>query len=325
MYNILVSGASGIVGYGILKSLKKSSDQYNLIGTTVYEDSVAQGFCDVFEQAILTTDSNYINWLLEVIKKNKIHLIIPGIEADLYCWTENRIEIEKSGAKILLNNIDLINYSKDKWLFYEHLLNSGIDSVIPSSLDNNYEVLTKQFGSRLLLKPRVGFGSKGIVKIDSKMDFLDYQSNIGSHLMVQPFIGNDDEEYSTSAFCDGKGGYFGLMSLKRKLSSEGFTGKAEVVEDLKLNAAILQLCKVFKPIGPTNFQFRKHENEFKLLEINPRISSATSIRTAFGYNESLMAVDYLLENKLPSQPLIKKGKAVRYTEDFIFYENSNNL
>ena len=57
----------------------------------------------------------------------------------------------------------------------------------------------------------------------------------------------------------------------------------------------------------------------QLLEINPRISASTSIRSAFGYNESIMAVEYFAEGKIPGQPDIKKGTAIRYTEDFIFY------
>jgi carbamoyl-phosphate synthase large subunit len=63
----------------------------------------------------------------------------------------------------------------------------------------------------------------------------------------------------------------------------------------------------------------------KLLEINPRISSSTSIRTAFGYNESAMAVEYFLEQRTPTQPLIRRGKAVRYTDEQIFYENGIHL
>jgi carbamoyl-phosphate synthase large subunit len=65
---------------------------------------------------------------------------------------------------------------------------------------------------------------------------------------------------------------------------------------------------------------RKETGGLKLLEINPRISSSTSIRTAFGYNEAGMAVDYYLDNKKPKQPKIKRGWAVRYTDDFIFYQ-----
>jgi carbamoyl-phosphate synthase large subunit len=60
MKTVLVSGASGIVGYGTLKSLKNFEKSLRLIGTTIYEDSVAQGFCDIFEKAPLTNDENYI-------------------------------------------------------------------------------------------------------------------------------------------------------------------------------------------------------------------------------------------------------------------------
>ena len=84
--------------------------------------------------------------------------------------------------------------------------------------------------------------------------------------------------------------------------------------------ALRVLCNIFKPIGPTNFQFRRHNDTLKLLEINPRVSSATSIRTAFGYNECQMAVEYFLDKKIPSQPLTRRGKAVRYVEDFIFFD-----
>ena len=80
------------------------------------------------------------------------------------------------------------------------------------------------------------------------------------------------------------------------------------------------LCELFRPIGPTNFQFRRHEGVLKLLEINPRVSSATSIRTAFGYNESAMAVEFYLDGKRPVQPAIRAGRAVRYLEDLIFLQ-----
>jgi carbamoyl-phosphate synthase large subunit len=59
------------------------------------------------------------------------------------------------------------------------------------------------------------------------------------------------------------------------------------------------------------------------LEINPRISSATSIRAAFGYNESLMSLEFFLEQKRPVQPRIRTGRAVRYTEDYIFYDRAD--
>ena len=320
MRTILISGASGIIGYGILRSLKKSGRKFMLVGTTIYDDSAAPGFCDIFELAPKTSDTGYINWLLGIIKKHEVEMIIPGIEADMYKWAEHETELEKSGAKILLNNPELISLCNNKWLFYEKLEKLNSPYRIETTLRADYNFLKKKFGLPFLLKPKQGHGSKGIVRVDSREAFLRHKNSIGENLMAQPIIGNDKEEFTTSAFCDGRGSFYAAMTLQRKLARDGYTEKAEVQTIEGMDEALKNLCKLFMPIGPTNFQFRQNETGLKLLEINPRISSSTSLRTAFGYNESLMAVDFFLDNKVPQQPLISQGKAVRYTEDLIFYK-----
>ena len=319
MRKILVSGASGIVGYGILRSLRGSGDKFTLIGCTIYEDSVAAGFCDFFEKAVKTNSEGYLEWLIGVIKKHKIDLIIPGIEPDLYNWNKNLRRLEEVGVKVLMNNSELLMLSCDKWAFYLELQNRNLTMAIPTSLEADFDRLKDLFGLPLLLKPRCGFGSKGIVKVPDCETFQRYRAKIGEELMVQPFVGSDDEEYTVAAFGDGGGGVAAQITLRRKLSEGGFTEKAEVVEDEVIQALVVELCRQFRPIGPTNFQFRKHDGAFKLLEINPRISSSTSIRAAFGYNESLMSVEFFLEDRLPSQPIVRRGRAVRYWEDCLFF------
>lgn len=314
--NILVSGASGIVGYGILKSLKESG--YRLIGTTIYEDSPAECFSDIVEQAPLTIDESYIPWLVDTIKKYDVKMIIPAIEADMSCWNKNRKCLEETGTIVLLNQSELIELCLDKWKFYEKLRMYKPQYAIDTSLTIDDD---QQFP--ILLKPRCGFGSKGIVKISSKDECELFRKEIGTKLMVQPIIGSDNEEYTVSAFFDNNSQLCASIGMKRKLSKQGFTEIATVIEDRSMNNIIEELAEIFQPVGPTNFQFRKHQEEWKLLEINPRISSSTSIRTAFGYNESQMCIDYFLKHKKVMQPVIKTGKAIRYTEDFIIYDSDN--
>ncbi|MFJ3058892.1 ATP-grasp domain-containing protein [Herbaspirillum sp. NPDC087042] len=325
MKKILVSGASGIVGYGVLKSLRSSGRKLTLIGTAMYDDSVAPGFCDVFEQAPPTAAPDYLTWLKDTIARHEIDLIIPGIEIDMYTWEQHAAEIEGAGCRILLNRTSLVQLCRDKWKFYEVLRAQAPQYTIDSSLENDFDRLVGTFGSPFLLKPRRGFGSKGIVRVADAASFAAWRNDMGGILMAQPIVGDDEQEYTTSAFCDGEGGYRAYMTLRRKLSKDGFTDKAEVAEPPGIEEALRILCAIFKPLGPTNFQFRLHAGQLKLLEINPRISSSTSIRTAFGYNESDMAVAWLLEGQAPVQPTIRRGKAVRYTEDFIFYEDRTNL
>lgn len=321
-HTILVSGASGIVGYGILRCLRQAGMDLHLIGTSMHANSVAPAFCDVFEPALPSNDTGYPGWLCDTIERHAISLIIPSIEIDMYGWLDHRQAIEHSGAKALLNNPSLLGLCKDKWLFYKALEVSCMSCAITSSLSNSFASLKHMFGLPFLLKPREGFGSKGIVRIHDEDCFLRHQHLIGPVLMAQPIIGTDDEEYTASAFCDGAGDFHACQTLKRTLSKDGYTERAEAVSSKPFLQTIRALCALFLPVGPTNFQFRICQDGIKLLEINPRISSSTSIRTAFGYNESAMAVAYVLDGVKPVQPTLQYGKAIRFIEDHIFYENS---
>lgn len=323
MKTILVSGASGVVGYGVLNSLRKASADYRLVGTTIYDDSVAPAFCDIFELAPLTSQTNYVDWLCKIIDKHSVDMIIPGIEVDMFAWNEARNQLAQTGAHILLNRDSLITLCSDKWKFYEKLQQSNSKLAIKTRSKGTFASLQKDFGLPFILKPKHGYASKGIVYVESAKDFNAYSDQLGRTLMAQPVVGTNDEEYSISAFFDKHSQLLAYMSLRRKLAGEGFTEKAVVAEPTGVKQAIVELASLFQPIGPTNFQFRVHDGELKLLEINPRISSATSIRTAFGYNESVMSIDYFLNNKAPSQPHIKHGSAVRYTEDYIFYDSDS--
>jgi carbamoyl-phosphate synthase large subunit len=315
MLNILVSGSSGIVGYGILRSLKEQKNNYRLIGTTIHDDSPALLFCDIFEKAISTEDPNYFQWLVKIIKKHSINLLIPSIECDMLAWNKNRDLLEKCGVLLLLNNFELIEICQDKWKFYNKLNEVYPEIAIPTclSIDEIY------FDYPVILKPRIGYGSKGIVRLMNKSEIEAYRDRIGFDLMIQPIIGDNDHEYTVSAFFDKNSNLIDYLPLKRKLSADGFTQVAEVVE-LNFDDILSKLAFHFKPIGPTNFQFRLESGCFKLLEINPRISSATSIRAKLGYNESVMSIDYFLNNILPTKinrAKILNKRAIRYTEELI--------
>ncbi|MDB5177144.1 MAG: carbamoyl-phosphate synthase chain, ATP-binding [Candidatus Saccharibacteria bacterium] len=320
MTTILVSGASGVIGYGILRSLRQNSS-YKLIGTTIYGDSVAPAFCDIFELAPATNSPGYIDWLCGVVKKHNIDVIIPGIENDVFSWNQHREILSKIGVKLLLNNSDLITLCSDKWNFYQVLVNANSEYVIDTRLDGTFKELEQDFGLPFLLKPRQSSASKGIVKVDTEEIFDEHKSKMGSVLMAQPIIGTDNDEYTVSAFFDTQSKLCCHISLKRKLSKEGFTEKAELIELAAIKDILTRLARILRPVGPTNFQFRMDNGELKLLEINPRISSATSIRTGFCYNESVMSVEYLMNNVIPSQPKLRSGYAVRYSEDHFFYDS----
>ena len=267
-YTILVSGASGIVGYGILRSLRARNDCF-LIGTTIYPESPANCFADLVEIVPKTEDSRYLDFLKKLIIQHSVDMIIPAIEADMSYWNIHRLELEGLGTTVLLNNPELVTLCLDKWQFYKKLEEHNYRGRILSSLECNYH----KFKPPFILKPRKGFGARGVVKVEKEEDYNTFIDQIGSNLMMQEYVGTDEEEFTVSVFFDR--------------------------------------------------EFRMHNKELKLLEINPRISSSTSIRCKFGYNESKMAVDYFMDGEEIVQPKISYGKAMRYTEDYIIYDSNN--
>ncbi|KPV59753.1 hypothetical protein QJ48_09175 [Paenibacillus sp. A3] len=314
MYNILVTGVGAIIGYGIIKSLRNSMFSLNIIGMDIYDDAVGQQWCDHFEKALPANDPEYPEFIRKLVRKHNIHLIIPGIEQDGLRLSKELDFFKDLDVKIVLNQPSLISIASDKWLTHQLLLEHEFD-VINSHIEGEYQELSKQLHIPMLVKPRRSYASKGIQKIYTEFEFNFWKSKMREEFMVQEIVGNDDEEYTVGAFGLGNGIINQQIIFQRKLSGEGATSKARVCRINELENLVRNLAQVFQPLGPTNFQFRRKDGVFLLLEINPRISSSTSLRSAFGYNEAEMCIEYYLEGKIPAIRKIKDGYAQRYIED----------
>ena len=323
MRTVLVTGVGAIIGYGVLKSLRSAAPSIRLIGIDIYADAVGQEWADVFEVAPYTSDERYREWLKEIIEREAVDLVIPCIEQDLHYYSDHRAMFKELDVSVMLNSAYLIDLTKDKWLFHEEMKKIGSKARIDSYLSGDFSTLAERLGLPFMLKPRKGYASKGLVVVRSEKEFAANQSLLGDVLIAQPLVGDDEHEFTVAVFGDGEGGVSATISLQRRLAIDGSTAKASVASDSSLDLVVSELCQHFKPIGPTNLQFREVEVGWKLLEINPRISSSTSLRTAFGYNESKMCLDYFLDGKKVNQPSIRKGSASRYIADRVVYDSHN--
>lgn len=318
--NVLVTGVGAIIGYGIIKSLRESGLSVHIIGMDIYTDAVGQHWCDEFIQAKYAVDPDYIQFLLDVIHTRKIDIVFFGTEQEIYRADKARNELGEEVQKLVLNRSEVLTLSKDKWATREFLLANGLgDMAIPSVIEGEYDCIAVAFGPEFLLKPRTSYASKGIAKVSDAETFHFHKKRMGQNFMAQKLVGDAEHEYTVGTFCLGDGTYSSLIALKRKLSQEGATAKAEVFHDPLLIEAVNRLCMALSPIGPTNFQFRLDGEHYLLLEVNPRISSSTSIRAAFGYNEAKMCVHYFLDHKV-IVPVVRFGKAIRFIDEVLTYD-----
>lgn len=313
-YNILITGVGAIIGYGIISSLRKSKYEVNIIGIDIYDDAVGQVWCDKFYQAIRASDERYIQYLRDIINKESIDLAFFGTEQEILKVVNSKQELLEVYHKFVLNTPEVLKISQDKWRTYQFLLEHNIQAI-PTAIEGNYMELKKEYGEVLLIKPRQSYASKGLVIVDNETDYNYWKDKMKNQFMVQKIIGNEENEYTVANFGYGDGNATEPICFRRKLGSGGATVKAEVVHIEGLKDVVQSITKNLKPLGPTNYQFREEKGKYLLLEINPRLSSSTSLRTLFGFNEAEMCIKYFIEKKTIEKIEYECGSAVRYIAD----------
>lgn len=318
-YNILVTGVGAIIGYGLINCLRKSKYDVKIYGMDIYEDAYGKNLCDEFIQAIPAAQKNYPLFLKEIIEEKNIDLVMFGTEQEIHRLINEQEIMGEYYKKLVINNKNIVNLSNDKWKTHNFLKENGYPTI-PSYIVGDFKELSLKLNVPFLLKPRKSYASKGIEIINTEEELLFFKKRAGNQFMVQKIIGDSEHEYTAATFGYGNGECIKPIILKRKLSQEGATAKAVVINCAEIEELIYDMVKKLQPVGPTNFQFRYDNGIFYLLETNPRISSSTSLRAAFGYNEAEMCITYFVEHKKIDNITLKKGSAVRYIADCVKYE-----
>lgn len=316
---VVVTAVGAIIGQGIVASLRMLDRPVRIIGIDRDANGIGRHFCDHFvaKPSCDETSPEYLEFWLKLLRRENVALVLPGLELDVLFFSEHRALFETTDARIVLNSSALIDLGQDKWDMGEALLQAGFPAI-PSTLSRSLDDCTRELGPLpLLLKPRRGNGSRGIALLKDAADFDYWTQKSPDDFLVQKYVGSNDQEYTVGAFGFGDGTTLSPITFKRRLSVAGNTQYAEVVDEPLLTEAVRRLSRHFKPLGPTNYQFRLEGTIPYLLEINPRFSSSTSLRAAFGYNEAAMALDYYLHGKEPAEPEVKSGRAWRYSEDLV--------
>lgn len=316
-YNVLVTGVGAIIGYGIVQNLKRSHYDCRIVGMDIYPDAVGQAWTDVFVQSIPAVDEHYVDFVLDIMQRYDIDLVMFGTEQEITRLSDAREQFGAQQSKLVLNRSEIVDLSNDKWSTHEFLTEHDLPTI-PSMIEGSFADISQELGCPFLFKPRQSYAGKGMATITTEKELDFYRKQVPSEqFMVQMLIGDNEHEYTTATFGFGDGTGLEPIVLRRKLSQEGATAKATRIDCPALSAAVEQLTRLLKPIGPTNYQFRKDGDIFYLLEVNPRISSSTSIRAALGYNEAEMCIDWFVRGQKPLQPSLKDGTAIRYISDWI--------
>ncbi len=322
--NVLVLGVGGNVSQGIITALRHSNLKCKIIGACISSESLGLFFCDKAYISPYANDPNFIEWVSEVCKKDKINIVLSGVEENIVALEHERKNLIKLGIPFFNTSLKYLNIGNDKLLTCKWLKENGLNYPKFAEASNTAQVnsLISEVGFPIIAKPIKGKGSNGIFIIKD-MDSLRQSPTKG--YIYQQILGTADRKYTVGCYVDKDGKLRGMIMMQRWLK-HGTTFKAKIVHNPDIKKECERICKHFKAVGPLNIQLRLHNGKPTCFELNVRFSGTTPLRAHWGFNDVETFVKEHLFNAEPELDPAKEGIAYRYyNEAYIDPQMQKNI
>jgi carbamoyl-phosphate synthase large subunit len=291
--NVLVTAAGSVVGEGIMKCLRLANSRregpvrYRIIAADA--SPLAVGLYRGDRGVLLPNASSpdYIERLIRVAKTEGATAVFVGSEEELDPMTESRRRIEEeAGAAVIVNPPEVLSAARDKWETYVALRRLGLPHA-KSALPDGIDSFVRDNSFPLVVKPREGHGSVGFHVVrdrEGAQEAISTIQRMGWRPLLQEFLGDDDQEYTTGVVVDTNGDVVSSISMRRVLKG-GQTYKAFVDDFKDVRRSAEEIATKLGCRGPLNVQARMVGDQLKVFELNPRISASCPIRAVAGVNE----------------------------------------
>lgn len=311
--NVLVTGIGGNVGQGIIRNIKATSYDIKITGTNVTDFSAGNYLCDVFYKVPFAYENNYISTIIDIVTREKIDLIIPSTDYEVFYLASHKSNIP---CVVAASAPEAAAVFLDKYKTWEHHKQHGIpfaESVLPSQYKNVFK--------EYILKPREGRGSRGL-SVNPK-DISVFKDE--EYMVQEMHIG---EEITTAFYVSKQKKLNGFITMSRTLDN-GMTNLCKVITtyDQAILPILQKMIACFDIKGSLNLQsIVTSSGNIIPFEVNCRISGTNSIRSNFGFKDVQYTLQEFLYNQTPDEPKIIPGVAVRVLLDVIYpgqdsYEN----
>ncbi|CAM2066600.1 ATP-grasp domain-containing protein [Sulfidibacter corallicola] len=293
---IAITGVSGNVAQGIIKGLRQAPSPYYLVGLDYSETCAGYFLVDAWERMPPVRSLEYVPCMIEVLRRFEIDLLLLGIDSEISVISGRCGEIEReTGCKVVISEQSLIVACTDKLetaRLFEQLYLPFLKTLeCPVSVD---EVLSF-VELPVIVKPRRGHGSKGLLMIDRPNDLRQCAELRDPSYCVQAYV--EGREYTAGLLFDEQHGLRDYICFERRLV-DGTTMDATVVDLPGVNRFIEDFGARFPGTGPVNLQFRLDADGIpRVFEINPRFSGTTGLRVACGFNGPLRIAEHFLKGR----------------------------
>ncbi|WP_040465013.1 ATP-grasp domain-containing protein [Erythrobacter sp. NAP1] len=279
---ILLTGAGGDIGVSLAGILREAFPDAILLGADC--DPAAPGALsfDQFFTLPRADAPNYLTALRGLVRENAAQVVIPLAEAELARLLDaGAIGLFFEGAVMITANDRALSIGLDKLATARCLQKAGIPvpetGIVGVDQPGDYD---------LIVKPRSGQGSKGLLRI--RREDFDFHAKARSGDIWQRWLKRREDEFTCGLVRFG-GMPTRSISFRRTLKG-GLTGSGEVVHDARIDAVCREVADALDLDGAINVQLRMDKGEPTIFEINPRFSSTVGFRHRLGFQDCVWSI-----------------------------------
>lgn len=248
--------------------------------------TVAFHYADKSVVSPLIYDAQYIPFLLDYCKENKIDILLSLFDIDLLVLARNKEKFAAIGTRVIVSDDELIEICNDKWKTYLFLQENGFR--VPKTYLSLEEVLLALDRGELqypvIVKPRFGCGSIAMSVAEDEMallyyfrrntrtishSYLKYESaGVEEKILYQECL--KGQEYGADIINDLEGNYQSTILKKKIAMRAGETDIAELVDEPVIAAETERLGKLTGHVANMDCDIFLVDGKPYILEMNAR-------------------------------------------------------
>jgi len=328
-YHIAVTGLNNTdnpgPGIPVIRSLKESKEfDVRIIGLAYENLEPGIYMRDLVDKVYqIPYPSQGADNLIERIKyiheKENIHVIIPNFDAELFTFMKLHDTLDELGIKTFLpTNKQFEERHKANLPAYGEKYGIKVPASKPITRYEDIRKMTSEFEFPFLIKGQFYDAYLAYNDEQIRINFNKLSAKWGLPVIVQEFI--KGTEVNVIALGDGEGNTIGAVPMRKQfITDKGKAWSGITIQDETLLEITRKLIKDTKWRGGMELEMIKTtQNEYYLIEINPRIPAWVYLATAAGQNLPEALIKLSMGEKVDAFTSFEVGKMfIRYSYDMI--------
>lgn len=313
---VLVTAIGTVTASSILTELKKD-DHYYLIGADINHKYEIASSLEVneFYSFPMVDNSGYLEFVLEFCRKHRVSYYFAVLDKEVMLITKYKKMFDNIGVTLCM-----VDYSFANRCHYKDVFAKWINANFPEIAIKTYSNITEIDESvfPLFLKPVEGVASAGCKKIGTleELELMNATMTIGSDYILQEYVSG--EIVTVDLIRNRRTGQKAQIQRRELLRNANGCGIAvEIINDRKLTQVCEDLMDKLDLDGVCNAEFFRILDQYRIIEVNPRLSAGTRFSCMAGLNTIRNAM-LIAEGRDCEFGNILYGK--HYAERYIAYQ-----